>query len=124
MAIMVGTGLCAMNGILFKNASALEEATKLDVIIFDRTGTLTMGQPEVVDLQMADGATEDQLLAAAAAVEAGSDHPLAQAIVRRAKSVTVPEAVGFKNLEGKGAQAEIEGKTTLLGNRALLRKST
>ena len=64
MAIMVGTGLGAMNGILFKNASALEDATKLDVIIFDKTGTLTMGQPEVVDLVTADGATEHQVLAA------------------------------------------------------------
>ena len=62
MAIMVGTGLGAMNGILFKNASALEDATKLDVVIFDKTGTLTMGQPEVVDLVIAAGASEDQLL--------------------------------------------------------------
>ena len=120
MAIMVGTGLGAMNGILFKNASALEDATKLDVIIFDKTGTLTMGQPEVVDLVMADGATEEQLLSAAAAVEAGSDHPLAQAIVRRAKDVKVPKATEFKNLEGKGAQAKISGKTTLLGNKLLM----
>src|SRR5450756_1865523 len=71
MAIMVGTGLGAMNGILFKNASALEDATKLDVVIFDKTGTLTMGQPEVVDLVTAAGASDDQLLSAAAAVEAG-----------------------------------------------------
>ena len=120
MAIMVGTGLGAMNGILFKNASALEDATKLHVIIFDKTGTLTMGQPEVVDLVMADGATEHQLLSAAAAVEAGSDHPLAQAIIRRAKDVKIPKTVGFKNLDGKGAQAEIDGKTTLLGNRLLM----
>ncbi|RUY33275.1 heavy metal translocating P-type ATPase, partial [Mesorhizobium sp. M7A.F.Ca.US.001.04.1.1] len=81
MAIMVGTGLGAMNGILFKNAAALEEATKLDIIIFDKTGTLTMGKPEVVDLVMATGTSEEQLLSAAAAVEAGSEHPLAQAIL-------------------------------------------
>ena len=120
MAIMVGTGLGAMNGILFKNASALEDATKLDVIIFDKTGTLTMGQPEVVDLVMAAGATEEQLLSTAAAVEAGSDHPLAQAIVRRAKDVKVPKATEFKNLEGKGAQAKVNSKTTLLGNKLLM----
>ena len=120
MAIMVGTGLGAMNGILFKNASALEDATKLDVIIFDKTGTLTMGQPEVVELVMAAGASEDRLLAAAAAVEAGSDHPLAQAIVRRAADVKVAKATGFKNLEGKGAQAKIGGKTVLLGNKRLM----
>ena len=64
MAIMVGTGLGAMNGILFKNASALEDATKLNVVIFDKTGTLTMGQPEVVALVTAASASEDQLLSA------------------------------------------------------------
>lgn len=120
MAIMVGTGLGAQNGILFKNASALEDATKLNVIIFDKTGTLTMGQPEVVDLVLAAGASEQQLLAAAAAVEAGSDHPLAQAILRRAADVKVTKATGFKNLEGKGAQAKIGGKTALLGNKRLM----
>ena len=120
MAIMVGTGLGAMNGILFKNASALEDATKLDVVIFDKTGTLTMGQPEVVALAIAPGGSEDQLLAAAAAVEAGSDHPLAQAILRRAANVKAPKAAGFQNLEGKGAQAEIDGKTALLGNKRLM----
>ena len=120
MAIMVGTGLGAMNGILFKNASALEDATKLDVIIFDKTGTLTMGQPEVVDLVTAKGATENQLLAAAAAVEAGSDHPLAQAILRRAEKVKAPKATAFKNIEGKGAQAKVEGKVALLGNKRLM----
>lgn len=123
MAIMVGTGLGAMNGILFKNASALEDATKLNVIIFDKTGTLTMGQPEVVDLVMAAGATEDQLLSAAAAVEAGSDHPLAQAILRRAANVNAPKATGFANLEGKGARAEIDGKTAFLGNKLLMKES-
>ncbi len=120
MAIMVGTGLGAMNGILFKNASALEDATKLDVIIFDKTGTLTMGQPEVVDLVMAAGASEDLLLGAAAAVDAGSDHPLAQAILRRAADVKTSKATGFKNLEGKGAQADIDGKTAYLGNKRLM----
>ena len=123
MAIMVGTGLGAMNGILFKNASALEDATKLDVVIFDKTGTLTMGQPEVVDLALAAGATEEALLTAAAAVEAGSDHPLAQAILRRAADLKPPKASGFENLEGKGARAEIEGKTALLGNKLLMTES-
>jgi P-type Cu2+ transporter len=120
MAIMVGTGLGAKNGILFKNASALEDATKLDVIIFDKTGTLTMGKPEVVGLATASGATEDQLLSAAASVEAGSDHPLAQAILRRAEKLKAPKATGFKNLEGKGAEAQVDGKTALLGNKLLM----
>ena len=120
MAIMVGTGLGAQNGILFKNASALEDATKLNVIIFDKTGTLTMGQPEVVDLVVASGTTENQLLAAAASVDAGSDHPLAQAILRRAAGMKVTKATAFKNLEGKGAEAKIGGKTALLGNKRLM----
>ena len=120
MAVMVGTGLGAMNGILFKNASALEDATKLDIIIFDKTGTLTMGQPEVVDLLTAPDVTEEQLLSAAAAVEAGSDHPLAQAILRRAVNVAAPKANGFVNLEGMGAQAEVGGKTVFLGNGRLM----
>ena len=120
MAIMVGTGLGAKNGILFKNASALEDATKLDVIIFDKTGTLTMGQPEVVDIVLATGATQEQSLAAAAAVEAGSDHPLAQAILRRAGEIKTVKATGFKNIEGKGAQADIKGNPILLGNKLLM----
>ena len=120
MAVMVGTGLGAMNGILFKNASALEDATKLNVIIFDKTGTLTVGQPEVVELVLADGVTEDVLLAAAAAVEQGSDHPLAQAILRRAENLTVVAPTGFESLDGRGARAETAGGTVYLGNRLLM----
>ena len=120
MAVMVGTGLGAMNGILFKNAAALEDATKLDVIIFDKTGTLTVGQPEVVDVVTAKGATVDAVLASAASVEQGSDHPLAQAIVRRAEGLAVPAQKGFDNIEGMGAQAKVNGETVFLGNRRLM----
>ena len=120
MAVMVSTGLGAANGILFKNASALEDATKLDVIIFDKTGTLTVGQPEVVEIVLADGVTEDVLLSAAAAVEQGSDHPLAQAIVRRASKLTVAAPTGFESLDGMGARAETAGGTVYLGNRLLM----
>ena len=120
MAIMVGTGLGAMNGILFKNAAALEDATKLDVIIFDKTGTLTVGQPEVVDVVTANAVTSDAVLATAASVEQGSDHPLAQAIVRRAQGLAVPVQKGFENIEGMGARAEIDGDTVFLGNRRLM----
>ena len=120
MAIMVGTGLGAMNGILFKNAAALEDATKLDVIIFDKTGTLTIGQPEVVDVVTAKDTTVETVLVSAASVEQGSDHPLAQAIVRRAQGLTVPTQNGFENLEGMGARAEIDGEPVFLGNRRLM----
>ena len=120
MAVMVGTGLGAMNGILFKNAAALEDATKLDVIIFDKTGTLTVGQPEVVDVVTAKGVTTDTVLANAASVEQGSDHPLAQAIVRRAQGLAVPVQKAFENIEGMGAGAEIDGERVFLGNRRLM----
>jgi Cu2+-exporting ATPase len=120
MAVMVGTGLGAINGILFKNAAALEDATKLDVIIFDKTGTLTVGQPEVVDVVTAKGATVETVLATAASVEQGSDHPLAQAIVRRAEGLAVPAQEGFENIEGMGARAKIAGESVLLGNRRLM----
>ena len=120
MAIMVGTGLGALNGILFKNAAALEDATKLNVIVFDKTGTLTMGKPEVVAIALAAGVTEEEVLATAASVEAGSDHPLAQAILQRAGDMNPPKATEFNNLEGKGAQAEVGGKPVLLGNKLLM----
>ncbi len=120
MAVMVSTGLGAANGILFKNASALEDATKLDVIIFDKTGTLTVGQPEVVEIITAEGVSEDVLLTAAAAVEQGSDHPLAQAIVRRASKLTIVPPTGFESLDGMGARAETAAGTVYLGNRLLM----
>jgi Cu2+-exporting ATPase len=120
MAVMVSTGLGATNGILFKHASALEDATKLNVIVFDKTGTLTIGQPEVVEIVTADGVTEDVVLTAAAAVEQGSDHPLAQAILRRAANLTVASPTGFESLDGMGARAETAGGTVFLGNRLLM----
>ncbi len=120
MAVMVGTGLGAMNGILFKNAAALEGATRLDVVIFDKTGTLTLGQPDVVDVAAAPGVSEDAVLAFAAAVEQGSEHPLAQAILKRAVGLAMPPATGFTNIDGMGARGEVEGRTVLLGNRKLM----
>ena len=120
MAVMVSTSLGATNGILFKNASALEDSTKLNVIVFDKTGTLTVGQPEVVEIVTADGITEDAVLTAAAAVEQGSAHPLAQAIVRRAAKLNVVAPTGFESLDGMGARAETAGGTVFLGNRLLM----
>lgn len=120
MAIMVGTGLGAMHGILFKNAGALEEATKLDVIVFDKTGTLTMGEPKVVEVTSTPGVTAEEVLSVAAAVEGGSDHPLALAIIERAKGLALPPVSGFLNIEGKGAQAEVADARVFLGNRRLM----
>jgi Cu2+-exporting ATPase len=120
MAVMVGTGLGAMNGILFKNASALEDATKLNVVIFDKTGTLTMGEPDVVAVVAASGKTEDEVLSIAAAVEKFSEHPLAQAILRRAGGLTSSAATDFTNIDGQGTRAVLAGQAVLLGNRKLM----
>ena len=120
MAVMIGTGLGARHGILFKNASALENATKLDVVVFDKTGTLTMGKPEVVEVVARADMTQEAVLSLAATVEQGSDHPLAQAIQRRAENLPREALVGFVNIEGKGARAQVAGQVVLLGNRRLM----
>jgi Cu2+-exporting ATPase len=120
MAVMVGTGLGALNGILFKNAAALENATKLTVVVFDKTGTLTLGRPEVVDLVAAPGVDTQDVLATAAAVEKFSEHPLAHAILQRAAGLPTEPAQGFSNIDGQGARATLGGETVLLGNRVLM----
>ncbi len=120
MAVMVGTGLGAMNGILFKNASALEDATKLDVVIFDKTGTLTMGEPEVVDIFAPPDVDVNAMLGLAASVEQASEHPLAQAILRRSGTLARPLATDFTNIDGMGAKAEVDGRVALLGNHKLM----
>ncbi len=120
MAVMVGTGLGAMNGILFKNAAALENATKLNVIVFDKTGTLTLGQPEVVEIVTATGVAESELLGLAGAVERNSEHPLAQAILARAGAAVTEATTQFTNIDGQGAKGVVGGKEVLLGNRKLM----
>jgi Cu2+-exporting ATPase len=120
MAVMVGTGLGATAGILFKNASALEEATKLDVVVFDKTGTLTMGQPDVVKVVARPGMSENEVLRLAGTAEQGSDHPLAQAIQRRVQGLSLEPLAAFENIEGKGARAEVAGAKLLIGNRRLM----
>ncbi|MDP1692175.1 MAG: heavy metal translocating P-type ATPase [Burkholderiaceae bacterium] len=120
MAVMVGTGLGAMNGILFKNASALEDATQLNVVIFDKTGTLTLGQPDVVDLVVAAGTTEAELLTIAGSVEKLSEHPLALAVLKRAKDLPLEAVSAFTNIDGMGTEAVVRGQRTLLGNGPLM----
>ena len=120
MAVMVGTGLGAMNGILFKNAAALENATKLNVVVFDKTGTLTMGEPVVVDIVSARAGDENAVLAIAGALEKHSEHPLAQAILNRAGDLITQVATDFTNIDGQGAKAVLDGKKVLLGNRKLM----
>lgn len=122
-AVMVGTDLGAQNGILFKNATALEQASKILAIIFDKTGTLTRGQPEVTDVEVASNQiTADELLMLVASVEQVSEHPLAQAIVNkaRAEKLTLVEPENFDSIPGHGAKAEVKGKAILVGNRSLM----
>jgi Cu2+-exporting ATPase len=120
MAIMIGTGRGARNGILIKNASALENATHLDVVIFDKTGTLTLGKPDVVELVAAPGRSEADVLALAAGMEQHSEHPLAQAIIEKAKGLTPTAVERFTNIDGMGARATVGGETALVGNRRLM----
>ncbi|MEW5888187.1 MAG: heavy metal translocating P-type ATPase [Pseudomonadota bacterium] len=120
MAVMIGTGRGARRGILIKNAQALEEATKLQVVIFDKTGTLTLGKPEVVDVAAAPGRTPDEVLALAAAMEGHSEHPLAHAILQRAGDLTTWKAERFTNVDGMGAKAMLDGEPVLIGNRRLM----
>jgi len=121
-AIMVGTGLGAQSGILIKGGEALEKIHKLSVVVFDKTGTLTRGEPVVTDILTAAGFDKQEVLAYAAALEKTSEHPLAQAILKRAQSekVSVATADKFSALSGMGAKAEIDGKFCLVGNRLLM----
>jgi Cu2+-exporting ATPase len=120
-AIMVGTGLGAKRGILFKNAIALETAARIQVVVMDKTGTLTKGEPEVTDL-VVDGIAEDEALRLAAAVERESEHPLATAVVKQAEAVGVGrlQADGFENIPGHGAVAQVDGRRVAVGNVRLM----
>jgi P-type Cu2+ transporter len=123
-AIMIGTGLGAQRGILFKNAIALETAARIDTVVMDKTGTLTKGKPEVTDVVPADGASEEELLRLVAAVERESEHPLAEAIVRRAEQAGANSvaADGFENVPGHGAVAAVQGRRVAVGNRRLMER--
>jgi len=120
-AIMVGTRLGAARGVLFKNATAIETSKKIDVVVMDKTGTLTLGAPEVTDL-IVDGLAETDALALIAAVERESEHPLAQAVVRRAGAVGARRLNGeqFANVAGQGAIATVDGHRVVVGNTRLM----
>ncbi|WP_068163221.1 heavy metal translocating P-type ATPase [Rhodococcus phenolicus] len=120
-AIMVGTGLGAKRGVLFKNATALETSARIDTVVMDKTGTLTKGEPEVTDV-VVDGLPEDELLALVTAVEHESEHPLAGAIVRygTARGVPTVRVENFRNVPGHGAVAEVAGLRVAVGNRKLM----
>jgi Cu2+-exporting ATPase len=122
-AVMVGTGLGADHGILFKDAEALEGPAHLDAVVFDKTGTLTVGEPQVVEVVVAGNpVSEEELLRLAAAAESGSEHPLAEAIVKSAEERGVNDAKSqyFEAIPGHGLQAQVDGRSILIGNRRLM----
>jgi Cu2+-exporting ATPase len=123
-AIMVGTGLGAKRGILFKHAIALEQAASLDTVVLDKTGTLTRGEPEVVAVATVDGIAEDELLRLVAAAERESEHPLAEAIVKaaQARAIALPRAESFEAVPGHGGLAVVEGRRLAIGNERLLER--
>src|SRR5262249_47496618 len=122
VAIMVGTGKAAENGILIRGGEALEAARRIDTIVLDKTGTLTRGKPAVTAVIPSTGFDERELLSLAAAVEVGSEHPLGEAIVTRAKELglDLPNADGFRSITGQGVEARVVGRTVVVGNRALM----
>jgi len=121
-AVMVGTGKGAENGILIKGGESLETAGKITAIVFDKTGTLTKGEPEVTDIHVAVPFSEDDLLRLAASAEKTSEHPLGEAILKKAreKNLSLFAAENFRALEGLGIEAEVEGKRIVLGNEKLM----
>jgi len=121
-ALMVGTGRAARLGVLIRGGEALEAALRVERIVLDKTGTLTVGRPEVQVVQPAPGWSQTQVLRLAAAVERSSEHPLAEAVVRhaRAMELEVPEAQTFQALPGRGVTARVEGRQVLLGNRTMV----
>ena len=122
VAIMVGNGLGAKNGILFKTAASLEAAGRTQIVALDKTGTITEGAPRVTDLLPAEGVTETELLTLAAALEGRSEHPLAKAVLAdaEAKAITPPEVTDFAALPGNGLAAKLAGMDIYAGNAAFI----
>ncbi|WP_079403961.1 heavy metal translocating P-type ATPase [Streptomyces sp. 3211] len=123
-AIMVGTGLGAQRGVLFKNAMALEASAGIRTVVMDKTGTLTKGEPEVTDVISVHGNDEDEVLRLIAAVEQESEHPLAAAVVRYAatRDIAAAQARHFENVPGHGATAVVDGHRVAVGNRRLIER--
>lgn len=122
MSIMVAMGKGATSGVLFKNAEAIEFMRKVDVLVVDKTGTLTQGKPKLMSVQPASGLDEAQLLHLAASLERGSEHPLDGAIVAGAEELKIQlsSAESFESVTGQGVKARVDGKLVALGNRKLM----
>jgi len=121
-AVMVGTGKGAENGILIKGGESLETAHKLDTIVFDKTGTLTKGEPEVTDIVTAGSFSEEDILKYAASAEKASEHPLGEAIIKRAleQGIELKSPKDFNAIEGHGLEAIVDGKAVFIGNKKLM----
>ena len=124
MSIMTGTGKGAQHGILIRNAEALETLEKIDTLVVDKTGTLTMGKPDLVAVTPANGIDETEFLAAVAGVEMGSEHPLAHAIVEGAKArgVSPAEATDLASTTGEGVEASVQDRRVAIGNEKMMRR--
>ena len=124
-ALVAGTGAAAKAGILIKNIEALERAGNVDMVLFDKTGTLTEGRPAVTDIVAASNWAEAGLIALAAGAQSFSEHPLARAIVERARTdgITAEKADHFRSLTGRGVTATVAGRTVAIGNTALMAES-
>jgi Cu+-exporting ATPase len=122
MSIMVATGKGATQGVLFKNAEAIEVMRQIDTLVVDKTGTLTEGKPQLVTLLTVEGGDENRLLQLAASLERGSEHPLAAAIVGAAqeRDVALTAVTEFASLTGRGVSGRVDGRSVALGNQALL----
>ena len=123
-ALMVGVGKGAESGILIRGAEYLERSQKITSIVFDKTGTLTKGEPEVTDIVSLGSLPEKQIIELGGAVESGSEHPIAQAIVKKSKQmqITFPSLEGFESLNGLGVKARINGRLVYDGNRKMMKK--
>src|SRR5260221_4150246 len=119
-ALMVGTGAAAPPGILIRDAEALERAHRLDTVVLDKTGTLTQGKPAVTDI-LPHGIGQSDLLTLAAAAQAGSEHPLARAVLARAEGLVLPDVDEFQSHTGMGLTAQVAGRQIAIGNRRLMR---
>src|SRR5512145_2340570 len=121
-AVMVGTGKGAEAGILFRNSEALERAGKVSIVVLDKTGTITKGQPAVTNIVTSEQVTSDELLRLAASVEKGSEHPLGEAIWAEAttRGLSLAEAAGFSAEPGHGVQAEVEGRNVAIGTARMM----
>lgn len=122
MSVMVGVGRGAGAGVLIRNAEALQRLEKVDTVVLDKTGTLTQGRPSVSALEVANGWDETEVLRLVAGLERASEHPLAEAIVRRAndRGVKIPEASAFRSVAGKGVSGSVDGRAVALGNAGFL----